>query len=164
MKHNLEDYYHIVEDAISELGVDPEGCRGKGDGQWNLRKGSAKIWLDLWHIERMRRAYFQVMSPVVPVPTSRREEFLMELLEINDRLFGVAFAVFDDWAWLKSIREVDDLDVSEAVAMLRRVGEYADQYDDLLMDKYSIRLKGRHGPEGAEEPGQPGHPSSPPTH
>ena len=137
---DLKPLYEIVEKAITSIGVDPKPCRRGAPGQWNMRKGSARIWLDLWFIEEEGRAYFQVMSPVVPVPNARKEEFFEELLSVTDRLFGVAFTLYDGWAWIKSIREVDDMSVSEAKAMLIRVGNYADHYDNVLIDKYNITI------------------------
>lgn len=139
----LQPLYEIVEQAIASIGVDPKPCRRGGAGQWNMRKGSARIWLDLWFIEEEGRAYFQVMSPVVPVPKQRQEAFYKELLTVTDRLFGVAFTLYDGWAWIKSIREVEDLSVSEAKAMLIRVGNYADHYDNVLIDKYNITIPTR---------------------
>jgi len=162
--HTLEHYYQIVEDAIRSLGVDPTTCRGKKPGQWNLRKGSARVWLDLWHIQHENRAYFQVMSPVLPLPRERLAEFFRELLEVNDKLYGVAFAVYDDWAWLKAIREVEDMSVDEALAILKRIGYYADEYDDRLMEKYNINFdKSAAGQDSdSAQPEAPVHPGEPP--
>jgi hypothetical protein len=159
---DLSQYYAVVDAAIKQLGVDPENCRGKQPGQWNLRKGSARIWIDLWHIHNERRAYFQAMSPVMPLPPERREEFFRELLETNDKLFGVAFAVYDNWAWLKSIREVEGMNESEALNILKRIGIYADDYDDKLMAKYNVRLNAAAQTSDAE-PEAPIHPSIPPN-
>jgi hypothetical protein len=161
---NLALYYTIVEEAILQLGVDPVGCRGKQPGQWNLRKGSARIWLDLWHIQNEQRAYFQAMSPIMPLPTERSEPFFKELLQINDKLFGVAFAVYDEWAWLKSIREVEGMSVAEALAIIRRIGYYADEYDNQLMDKYNIKRRPAVAGQSTDDDGPeaPVHPSIPP--
>lgn len=134
---NLDFYYRMIDTAIAKLGVDPEACRGERKGQWTLTKGSAKVWLDLWHIEKEGRAYFQAMCPVLPVPTKNLEAFYRELLEINDKLFGVAFTIYKEWAWIKTIREVAGMDENEAFAMITRVGNYGDQYDDVLKQKYS---------------------------
>ena len=65
-----------------------------------------------------------------------RLPFFQELLELNDKLFGVAFGIYNGWTWLKVIREVDGMDENEAFAMLTRIGNYADQYDDYLINKY----------------------------
>ena len=77
------------------------------------------------------------MSPVMRLPEEAKQPaFFKELLELNDKMFGVAFTIFNGWTWLKHIREVDGLDKSEASAMMHRTGNYADKYDDELKSKY----------------------------
>lgn len=136
---DLSQQYHIVEEAIRQLGVDPVTCRRKTEGQWNLRKGSARVWIDLWYIPSERRSYFQVMSPVVPIPKDNREAFYEYLLQITDKMYGVSTTLYDGWAWMKAIREVEDMSITEAKALLVRVGNYADHYDDILMDAFGLR-------------------------
>ena len=133
---NLETYFNIVEACITKLGVDPAVCRGEKAGQWNLKKGSVNVWIDVFHIEKEGRAYFQVMSQIMKVPPTNKEALFEELLTINDRLFGVAFTVYKGIVWLKVIREVQGMDTDEAFAMITRIGNYADQYDDELKAKY----------------------------
>jgi hypothetical protein len=102
----------------------------------------------------------------MPLPKDRKDEFFKELLSINDKLFGVAFAIYDEWAWLKCIREVDNMSVSEALAIIRRVGYYADEYDDLLMKKYNVAMAGQTNAGRTSDDGGPEapiHPSIPPN-
>ena len=133
---NLNFYYRIVEGAISQIGIDPETCRGENPGQWTLTRGTVKVYLDLWHIKKEGRAYFQVMSKIMPIPTDRREDFYRELLEINDKFFGVAFSIYKDYVWIKTIREVKGMDENETHAMIMRVRNYSDSYDNKLKAKY----------------------------
>jgi hypothetical protein len=134
---NIENYYQLVERCISSLGVDPTTCRGKETGQWTLRKGSANVWVDVWYSEKETRSYVQVMSPVMEIKTTDTTAFYKELLEINDKLYGCAFTIYNNWVWLKVIRETDGLEDNEFMAMLNRIGNYADQYDNYLIDKYN---------------------------
>ena len=154
MQPDLSPLYNIIESCIADLGVDPATARGNSPGQWSLIKGSAKVWIDLWYIEREGRPYYQVMSPVLAIPATNQAAFFQELLEINDKLFGVAFTIYNGWAWLKVIRECDGMDKNEAFAMLTRIGNYADQYDDVLIAKYA---GGGGGAPGG--PGGPVHPN-----
>ena len=134
---DLSKYFTMVEEIIQSLGVDPSLCRGQNPGQYSLMLGSARVWIDVWYIESQSRSYFQAMSPVMRLPILQSQHaFFQELLEINDKLYGVAFTVYNGWAWLKHIRETDGLDKSEAEAMIHRIGVYADQYDDYLKGKY----------------------------
>ena len=136
---NLNFYYRMVEECISRLGVDPVSTRGQEEGQWSLVKSYAKVWLDLWNIEKEGRAYFQVLSPVLKVTDvapDRKAELCEELLKINHSLYGVAFTIYNDFVWIKVIREASGMDSNEAMAMISRVGTYSDEYDDFLKNKY----------------------------
>ena len=150
--NNLNQIYNSVEKCISNLGVDPLKCRGKNPGSWTLKKGSVQVWVDVWYIEREKRAYFQVMSPVMKIPAEKTLEFYKELLQINDRLFGVAFTIYKDNVWLKHIRETENLDESEIMNTLHRVGNYADQYDDVLKQKYNAERVGDSSIGGSRAP------------
>lgn len=133
---DLSQYYQMIENCIQSLGVNPATTRGQQPGSWRLVKGSASVYIDCWHIEREGRAYFQVMSPIMKIPESRKESFYFDLLSFNDKLFSCAFTLYKDWAWLKVIRECDGLDPNEAMALITRIGNYADQYDDMLKQHY----------------------------
>ncbi|MBX7094501.1 MAG: YbjN domain-containing protein [Flavobacteriales bacterium] len=143
---SIENYYNIVENCIRNLGVDPALCRGENPGQWSLVKGSAKVWIDVWYIEREQREYIQVMCPVMEVNTSNPQDLYKELLEINDKLFGCAFTIYNNWVWLKVIRECAGIDEAETSAMILRIGNYSDQYDDYLIGKYSTASAGNQAP------------------
>lgn len=136
---NLQPYYDIVEKFIASLGIDVATCRGEKPGQWNLVKGSAPVWIDVFYIENEKRSYFQVMSPICNMPTGNQATFMQELLETNHTLFGVAFTKYNDTIYIKMIREVRGLDYDEASDMIFRTGNYADHYDDQLAQKYGVK-------------------------
>lgn len=138
---DLQPYYQIVEDGIQQLGVNAEEARGENDGEWNLKRGTASVWIDLWYIEEEQGAYFQVMTPIMTLPEDETNlyKLTLELLKINYTLFGVAFAVHEDGVYLKNIREVEELDPSEVVYMIGRCGNYGDNYNDELVKKFGGR-------------------------
>lgn len=152
MQPDLQPLYNIVESCIADLGIDPATARAASPGQWSLIKGSAKVWVDLWYIEAEKRAYYQVMSPVMTIPATNQAALYQELLEINDKLFAVAFTIYNGWVWLKTIRECDNMDKAEAFAQLTRIGNYADQYDDHLIAKYGAPGGGGGSPSGPSGP------------
>lgn len=133
----------MIDNIIRSFGVDPAACKSETPGQWNLKKGSAPVWIDVWQVQNEERGYFQVMAPVCQVPVNNQHLFTKELLEINHTLYGVAFTIFKDWAYIKMIREVDGMDQREAEAMINRVGNYADDYDDKLKAKYDLATADR---------------------
>ena len=138
----------MIEQVIRRVGVDPETARGQKEGQWNLKKGTSPVWVDLWFLDGETRLFFQVMSPVVPLPVVElRAAFCEDLLRLNDKLFASTFTLRDGHAWIKSIREADGLDASEAELTIRRIGYYGEKYRQLLQEKYA--------PEAGATPGPP---------
>ncbi len=134
---DLGSQYQMIERVIRRLGVDPEEARGQKEGQWNLNKGQVPVWVDLWYIDAEGRLFFQVMCPVLELPLPElRMAFSEELLRINDVLFGSTFTLRDGWAWVKSIREADGLDESEAELIIRRIGYYGEKYRKKLEGHY----------------------------
>lgn len=133
---NHTQYHAIVEKCIKELGLDPATVRGEKSGQWNLTKGSVKVYIDLILNEKDKKTYFQVLAPVMKMPTSNRDNLTLELLQINHHIYGSAFTVFNDFVCLKSIRECEGLDAEEAFLTITRIGNYADHYDDILKKRY----------------------------
>jgi Putative bacterial sensory transduction regulator len=138
----IQVYYEMVEKVIKELGVDPAICRGQNLGQWNMRLGSASVWIDVFQSKDAQGnfidgGYLQIMAPVMEVPSERQLEFFQEVLEINHQLYGVGMTKFQNSIYVKSIRELDNLEQSEVMSTFNRVGRYADQYDDSLKAKYA---------------------------
>ncbi len=132
----LQTYYKMLENCIRELGVDPETCRYQKDGVWGLRIGSADMWVTISMVEGENYGYYEVISPVCQVPMVNTQEFYQEVLELSHMLYGVGMTKNQDWIYVKHIRELEGLSESEMIATLRRVGSYADDYDDYFRKKY----------------------------
>lgn len=134
---NIQDYYKIVEDAIDELGVDPNSCRDENEqGAWALMRGNQEVWIDCWYIEEEDMVYFQVLAPVFETPDTLPVEFYRDILEINYSLFGVSFGIYKNMLALKVIREANSMDKDDALAMISRIGNYAAEYGPDLSIKY----------------------------
>lgn len=137
----IQHYYNLVEEVISGYKVDPVTARGQQPGQWNMKLGSASVWIDVFQAKDAQGnytsyGYLQLMAPVCDVPVENQHLFTKELLEINHTLYGVGFTIFQDKAYIKSIRELEGLDKSEIKSTFDRVGIYADDWDDKLKAKY----------------------------
>ena len=138
----LTDYYKIVEDVIKDLGVDPVECRGMDeddiveDGQWNLSKGNASIWIDVFYDETNKENYFQVFCPVIEVPNGKMGEAATDALEIGHILFGIGFTRVENWLYLKHIRELTDLSKNEIANIIDRIGVYGEEYEEYFREKY----------------------------
>lgn len=141
MEHPIQHYYAMVDQVLTDLKINPADARGEAPGQWNLRHGSAAVWVDVFQSKDkdgnlIQSGYLQVLAPVCDVPVNNQHIFTKELLEINHSLYGVGFTIYKDKAYIKAIRELQGLDSSEVRATLDRVGIYANDYDDKLKEKY----------------------------
>ena len=150
MNQPIQHYYNMFEQVLVEYKVDPTTARGQAPGQWNLKLGSASVWVDIFQSKDAQGnltqyGYLQVLAPVCDVPVNNQHLFTKELLEINHSLYGVGFTIFKDKAYIKSIRELQGLDISEIRSTLDRVGIYANDWDDKLKTKYGILPEGSRG-------------------
>lgn len=121
----LQTYYKVVDDAISDLGLNPEEVRGDQAGQWNLKKGKFDIMVDVW--EQEKNFLFQVVSPLCTLPEENKEGFLLFLLQKNYGLSGVAYAIMDDSVFLKFTTEAGSLTKENIVSILTKIAFYAEQ-------------------------------------
>lgn len=147
MNQPISHYYTMFEQVLTDYKVDPATARGEHPGQWNLKLGSASVWVDIFQSKDaqgnlQQYGYLQVLAPVCDVPVNNQHLFTKELLEINHSLYGVGFTIFKDKAYIKSIRELQGLDSSEVRSTLDRVGIYANDWDDKLKAKYGILPQG----------------------
>lgn len=138
----MQEYIELVETSIRALGVDPAACKGEKEGQYNLKKGNATIWIDVFDSQINKQPYFQVMSPLIQIPNSNQPAFFQDLLEINYEIYGVAMVKFKDWIYVKTIRECDGLDQQEVDKALDRVAFYSDDYFNKLSFKYKNDIQG----------------------
>jgi hypothetical protein len=141
MEHPIQHYYTMLDEVLTDLSINPADARGDQPGQWNLKHGSASVWVDVFQSKDaqgnlLQSGYMQMLAPVCDVPVNNQHIFTKELLEINHSLYGVAFTIFKEKSYIKAIRELQGLDKSEVRATLDRVGIYANDWDDKLKAKY----------------------------
>ncbi|GEM_PF-1496807 len=138
---NLQPYYQVVEQVIAELGAPLEQCRARDNngnvipGQWNLMKGSANVYVDVYATED-GYAYFCIASPVMKITTPKLKELYEKLLILNHQMYAASFSINQDWVWLRILRECEGMDPHECRASFDRVGWYADKYDDELKAEF----------------------------
>lgn len=128
----IEYYYQIVDKAIVKLGLNPEKTRSQA-GKWDLRNADIPVWVDIFYQESEKRHYYLVVSPFMEIPEDKNPDLAWKLLSLNNDMYGVSFITKHDKVYIKTIREVEGLDVSEAYAMITRVGNYALDYRKKLL-------------------------------
>ncbi len=131
-----EQFVQMVENVLSQLGVDPEKSRIKDQkNAWLYQKGSALIRIELFEVEG--KDYVLISSPVMDIPLMNREAFFAELLTINGTLINAALMIYHGTVLIKSDREIEGLDEKEFKRMLERTSQYADALDNYLIEKYA---------------------------
>jgi len=121
----LQNYYNLVDEAISELGLNPNETKGEMSGQWNLKKGKFDIMVDVW--EQEKQFLFQVVSPLCALPDENKEGFMLYLLQKNYGLSGIAYAIMEDNVYLKYTTEVASLTKENIISLLTKTAFYAEQ-------------------------------------
>ena len=121
----IQDYYNLVDAAITELGLSPEETKGDQPGQWNLKKGQFDIMVDVW--EQEKQFLFQVVSPLCTMPEENKEAFMLHLLQKNYGLSSLAYAIMDDSVFLKHTTEMGPLTKENIVMLLTKTAFYAEQ-------------------------------------
>ncbi len=152
---NLSSTVAMVEDVLVELGhflnecrVDTPSAEATGilaaaeHREWRVVKGSASIRITL--IDRDDFLKLRVVAPVMTVDDEVDTDLLhRRLLKLNtDAVFGAAFAIDNAEILLVSERSTLDLDRSEVLDLFRRVEDYADYYDDKLVEEFGGRIGG----------------------
>lgn len=132
----IEEYYKRVEDSIALAGIDPVLTRSETEGQWNLLKDTLEVWIDVMHVEQNGRTYFQVMSPICEVPDHRKEEFYKEMLDLNYQMIDAHFVTFQEGAYIKIMREIDNMKPEDMLLAMNRVGHYGSIYEEEFIKKY----------------------------
>ncbi len=123
----LKQYYDLVEQAITNFGLDPVKARGEEKGSWLLQKDNNPIWIDVFQNPQEPWGYFQCLSPAFELPQDNelRCGIYQALLEKAHTIFGVAITKYKDWIYVRLIRELTNITVEEIMNIIARVGTFA---------------------------------------
>ena len=138
---NLKVCVEMVEAVLTSSGIDPGRARitAEGGPAWGLTRGSAEVFVFLSTSDGGDNN-IQVIAPVMRPAVEQRDRLFSHLLELNaNELTGAAFGLRAGDVVLTADRSTIGLDRVEVEEMIRRVGEYADHYDDLLTAEHGGR-------------------------
>jgi hypothetical protein len=121
----LDNYYKLVDAAITDLGLNPDETRGEQAGQWNLKKGRFDIMIDVW--EQENQFLFQIVSPLCGLPDDSKEAFLLHLLKKNYGMSSIAYAIMEESVFLKYTTEATTLTKENITMLLTKTAFYAEQ-------------------------------------
>ena len=121
----IETFYKLVDDAITDLGLNPEEVRGEQPGQWNLKKGKFDIMVDVW--EQENQFLFQIVCPLCSMPDENKDGFLQHLLQRNYGMSSVTYAMMENDVFLKYTTEAGELTKENVIMLLNKTAFYAEQ-------------------------------------
>lgn len=140
---NIKSTIAMVEDVLLELGYFLNNCRDDettGDQRsWTIRKGSALVNIYILAPgDNVEHVHLRAVSVVMTItPNVDEGRLLRYVLEVNrQEVTGAAFALDDNRLLLVAERPTLDLDRSEVFDLIQRVRMYADEYDDLLVNRF----------------------------
>jgi hypothetical protein len=135
----LDSSVAMIEDVLIELGHFLNDCRRAVPGTahaWLIKKGSAQIGITI--VDRPEFWHLRVAAVVMTADEQVDAPLLFKhLLRLNaEELHGAAFGLRGDRVVLVSERSTRDLDRSEVLDIVKRVQNYADDYDDKLVEQF----------------------------
>jgi hypothetical protein len=139
----LETYAATIEQILASLGIDPATARvntAQGYG-WSFRRGSALI--EAYVSEQDGRGYFQVLSPILHLPSTGLLPLYRRLLELNLQLTNASLGIHNDVVYVFNERILEGLDSGETNHILQTVASYADDLDNQLITEFGGRLYGQ---------------------
>ena len=118
-----------MEEAIAQLGVEPEAARLEQEGNWQLTKGDLAVFIEVWEMETEgeMRPYILVFSPLFPVSPTASADFFRRALELSHISVGVGYSIFDNYLLLRFSRELVNMSVDELLVSLLRVANTAEE-------------------------------------
>lgn len=141
---NLKASIEMIENALIALGhvVAESRCEKAGAERcWRLAAGSAQVDVELIDDRAPAWALRASASVMTASAGTDRPALFRHLLEKNAAaVTGAAFALRDDTVILIAERSTVDLDQTEVSDLITRVQQYADQYDDALVEAFGGEL------------------------
>ena len=133
----LEQTNELIRNSLVGLKLNPEECKGQNPGQWTFILKDSTMWIDVFNFPAApERWYVQIMSPLLMVPPRNAEALMVDLLELNAKLYSSAICKKDKWFYMISLRETEGMDQKELDALIDRVGIYSSDYFGKLSFKY----------------------------
>ena len=141
MSELIEKAKDMINDFVSQKGIDPAQVFNPEKMLWSLKRGSANVQIMLLTVpvgEGKTREFIQAASPIMKVPQGKETAFYKKLLELNDVNLGVKLSMQKDTdqVWALYERDLVGMDYSELITVLEDLGYWADQFDDMLKAEF----------------------------
>jgi len=138
---DLAPYRDMISRMLEEIGLSNDDCYIPEGDYWELWKGSAKVYISFFSLEHddgETEWYIDIASRVMKIPSTNLLAFYRRLLEENSNRISLKFCIREDTVWCEITRELEGITFEEGFRNLIRVGEVADEVDDIFPDEFSL--------------------------
>lgn len=143
-KVSVDSYVRIVEDLLSEIGVDVKDSRldldSKDERGWVIQKGSAQIIILIAENDLVEDFTIEVVSPILKLPSQNILPFYRRCLELNRYLVGCATCVNEDKVLVRAELSLSGLTLESLALLILNVAGSADQLDNDLAEEFGAKL------------------------
>lgn len=148
---DLEKLTALVENALNNIGIQPDDARNEGEGQWYLMNGDMPIYIDAWKENEQTPwnyfkfkndpTIFQITVPFCYGPTLKRNEFFEELLIVNLNLHYSKFTYnsAENIVALVYRKPGSTLVSDEIKDVIDAMGYYAEMTYHVLKDEFALK-------------------------
>jgi len=123
----------IVEDILSELNENVTLCR-RSQASWIVDRGSARIEISYYD-----NGIIIAEAKLCAIPSENIDAIYDYLLEENNKFSYLQFAINENSIYLSYIIVDSSLTLKEGKIAFQRLLKYADEYDDILINKYGAK-------------------------
>ncbi len=138
-----------IQQICLEIGTTADAIYSKQTDSWHFTKGSAKLqvcFVSYTTVTQTIRTFIRVFAPVYPIPTSPEKKLNVysECMAGNRMFMGMKFATFpeDGQLYVFGERPIDGMDYTEFSTLVGDTASWADQMDDLLVQKFGTATTG----------------------
>ncbi len=130
----------MIQHYVESVGLAAEDTYNNEKKCWCWKRGTADIEVFVQSVEigkTKTREYLRIFSHIADVPKiskQGREDFLLKLLQANDRSLGVKLTVMSDTnkVYATYERDINGMDYQELSTCISDLEWWADKFDDEL--------------------------------
>jgi len=139
---------HAIENALESIGIRPYDVINPEGTRWSFTYKNSNIMIDVFAFAETPDVHnIQIVSTLCKMVEGRKEEFAIDLLEINYNLFGCGICKVGDWIYILHLRTAAGLGSKELVENIEQVAHYSLDY----WNKLSFKYKGSWNGEPVQE-------------
>ena len=132
-----------INQLCAEIGCTPESIYSKENNSWFFTRGSASVEVFMTSYEtvvKTVRTFVRCFSPVCAIPADNQKKIQLyeEALQNNTTYMGLKLSIVPEKGFVYAVaeRDIEGMDYTEFKTLISDLGYWADQLDDLLLQRF----------------------------